>query len=457
MIQSARIRVLKNMPLQHGAYVLYWMQAAQRVDCNHALEFALRQANERKLPLAVYFGITASYPEANIRHYRFMFEGLRQTAANLRKRGINFIVRKESPEKGVVKLAENAALTVFDAAYMPIQKRWRQSAAAAINGSVIQVESDVIVPLATASNKEEYAARTIRGKINRQLAYFMQPPESHDLSAQTDIGLESAAAELENPESLLSSMNIDKTVHSCEQFHPGGVNEAEKRLQNFISSKLEKYPEMRNDPAADFQSGLSPYLHFGQISPLQIALAVKNSGSRGAEAFLEELIVRRELAANFAYYNGFCRDYRALPSWAQATLAEHEQDQRQYLYSPEELENAATDDPYWNAAQNEMRICGKMHGYMRMYWGKMLLQWTKTPLIAFKYAQYLNNKYELDGRGPNSCAGIAWCFGKHDRPWPEHRIVGKVRLMNQNGLKRKFDADAYVAKINALTANIKNS
>jgi deoxyribodipyrimidine photo-lyase len=197
----------------------------------------------------------------------------------------------------------------------------------------------------------------------------------------------------------------------------------------------------------EFTSGLSPYLHFGQISPLFVALEVKKSGKKGKEDFLEELIVRRELAVNFVHYNSAYDSFNCLPQWAKATLHAHLEDKREYAYSLKDLENAKTHDPYWNAAQEEMRISGKMHGYMRMYWGKKILEWTRSPEEAFRRALYLNNKYNIDGRDPNGFAGVAWCFGKHDRPWKERQIFGKVRYMSSHGLERKFEIEKYVRKI----------
>ncbi|MDD5698902.1 MAG: deoxyribodipyrimidine photo-lyase [Victivallaceae bacterium] len=445
MIHRERLKVLNGGRHSGGGYVLYWMQASQRAEYNHALEFAVREANKAQLPLLVCFGITERYPNANLRHYRFMLEGLKQTAARLKERGINFIVRKKSPEKLAVELSADAALTVFDAGYLPLQRKWRKDAAVLIKTPVIQVESNVIVPVESVSGQEEYAAYTIRGKIRRALDYFMQPLEPHDLKIRS--GPDKESIDINKTEKILASLAVDKTVAACENYHPGGADTARKRLELFICEKLPDYSARRNDPALDFQSGLSPYLHFGQLSPLETALKVKKSDAGDTADFLEELIVRRELAVNFAFYNAACRDYSALPPWAKATLREHSKDRREYIYSLAELEQAATHDPYWNAAQTEMLQSGKMHGYMRMYWGKMLLQWSATPETAFQHALLLNDKYELDGRDPNGCAGIAWCFGKHDRPWPEHKITGKVRLMNQNGLKRKFDADKYVEKI----------
>ncbi len=445
MIQRERLKVLKGGSHLEGKYILYWMQASQRADYNHALEFAVREANKSRLPLLVCFGITDNYPGANLRHYRFMLEGLKHTAAQLEARGISFIIRKKSPEKLAVELSADAAMTVFDTGYMPLQRKWRKNAAAVISSPVIQVESDVIVPVEKASQHEEYAAYTIRSKIKGGLDYFLQPLNSHKLKIRKPISEESL--NLNNPGAILDSMDINREVPDCENFYPGGADEARKRLKLFISEKLPFYSELRNDPSRDFQSGLSPYLHFGQISSLEAALQVKANDTGNTEDFLEELIVRRELAMNFAFYNDYCNTYSSLPPWAQTTLLEHMNDRREYIYSLSELEQAETHDPYWNAAQMEMCKSGKMQGYMRMYWGKMILQWSKTPEEAFQNAIFLNDKYELDGRSPNGCAGVAWCFGKHDRPWPEHQIVGKVRLMNQNGLKRKFDVDKYVRKL----------
>jgi len=195
---------------------------------------------------------------------------------------------------------------------------------------------------------------------------------------------------------------------------------------------------------------MSPYLHFGQISPLEITLEISKTRSRSKEAYLEELIVRRELSMNFVHYNETYDSYDSIPQWARKTLRAHQKDRRDYLYRREEFEQGKTHDPYWNAAQKEMVVTGKMHGYMRMYWGKKILEWSKTPQEAFETALYLNNKYELDGRNPNGFTGVAWCFGKHDRPWGERAIFGNVRYMNEGGLKRKFDAEKYVEKIRRL-------
>jgi deoxyribodipyrimidine photo-lyase len=207
------------------------------------------------------------------------------------------------------------------------------------------------------------------------------------------------------------------------------------------------YGQKGSDPGAHMVSDLSPYIHFGQISPVYIAREVIRCNKAGKDAFLEELIVRRELSINYVYYNDFYAGYEALPAWARETLSAHKGDKRPYLYDLQSLERAETHDPYWNAAQAEMVRRGKMHGYMRMYWGKKILEWSPSPREAFSRALYLNNKYELDGRDPNGFAGVAWCFGKHDRAWPERPVFGKVRYMNAAGLERKFNMAAYVKSI----------
>ncbi len=221
-------------------------------------------------------------------------------------------------------------------------------------------------------------------------------------------------------------------------------------MRTFIQKKLSGFGDFRNDPSKDFLSNLSPYLHFGQISPLYIALEAKKYRSRGLEVFLEELIVRRELAINFVFYHSEYDRFSCLNEWAKKTLHEHRKDHRTYLYTSHQFEEAETHDRFWNAAQREMLVTGKMHGYMRMYWGKKILEWSRSPEEGFETALFLNNRYELDGRDPNGFAGVAWCFGKHDRAWPERPIFGKVRYMNEKGLERKFHMEGYLQRVKRL-------
>jgi len=442
MIQKERIKALNKKELKKGAYVLYWMQASQRTEYNHALEYAIIKANELRQPVIVFFGITDHFPEGNERHYTFMLEGLREVKQSLEKRGIQMVILHKSPEIGAVQLAKKASLAVVDRGYLRIQRQWRNDAANQMDCPLIQVESEVIVPVEEASPKEEYAAATLRPKINKKLNHFLAPLKQTD-PVIGSLSLDVDFFDIEDIGKAISKLRIDRSVKKVDSFH-GGTKEALRHLEVFLEGKLDRFPELRNDPTLDYLSHMSPYLHFGQISPLFIVLKVKQTRSPGIEAFLEELVVRRELSMNFTFYNEKYDSFEAIPEWAKKTLKSHQKEKRQYLYRLEELKHAKTHDPYWNAAQREMVVKGKMHGYMRMYWGKKIIEWSKTPEEAFRAALYLNNKYELDGRDPNGFAGMAWCFGKHDRPWGERPIFGNVRYMNDKGLKRKFDADEYV-------------
>jgi len=427
------------------------MQASQRVECNHALEYAVGEANGLNLPVVVVFGLTDRFPEANLRHYTFMLEGLEEVREGLRARGIRFVLLHRSPERAAVDLAGEAALVVTDRGYLRIQRQWRSHVAANAPCAVVQVESDVVVPAETASPKEEYTAGTLRPKLHRVLKGYLaplgeRPARKDSLSLRLDVDAQEDFA------ALARSLKVDRTVPPVVSLR-GGTAAARARLEAFIAGKLRHYGDRRNDPGLDYASGLSPYLHFGQISPLAVALRVcaeKAVPAAARDAFLEELIVRRELGINFALHNDRYDEYASLPDWARKTLAAHARDRREYLYDEGQWERAETHDPYWNAAQREMVLTGRMHNYMRMYWGKKILEWSRSPEEAFRTALRLNNKYELDGRDPNSFAGVAWCFGKHDRAWPERKVFGKIRFMNDAGLRRKFDMPAYLEKVAAL-------
>jgi len=446
-IQVERIKSFNEHRAGKGRYVLYWMQASQRSTCNHALAYAILQANDLDLPVLVYFGLTESYPEATARHYAFMLEGLQEVQSALKQRGIGMVVWQCSPPEGASRLAQDAALVVTDRGYLRHQRAWRQEVASRIDKLLVQVESDVVVPVETASVKEEWAAATLRPRIHKQLKRFLVPLQEYEVrvpSAHMDLA--EPGVDLSAPGACLESLQIDHSVAPVREYI-GGMHEAQERLHDFIERRLSHYDVWRNDPGLDGLSHMSPYLHFGQISPLDIAMQVQAAGGPGAQSFLEELIVRRELAVNFCYYNPAYDSLMALPAWARKTLEEHQGDPRHPLYTPEELERAETHDPYWNAAQQEMVWRGKMHGYMRMYWGKKILEWSRTPQEALQTALALNNKYELDGRDPNGYAGVAWCLGKHDRPWAERPIYGKTRYMSANGLKRKFDMAAFTTHV----------
>jgi deoxyribodipyrimidine photo-lyase len=315
---------------------------------------------------------------------------------------------------------------------------------------VIQVETNVLVPVETASPKEEYSAATLRPKINRLLNTFAFPLEEQEVSLNSiNLRLPYEEFDIEDIDTALNRLKAGKSVNPGGCFI-GGTNQAKMLLNDFIMNKLKKYPELKNDPGLDYSSNLSPYLHFGQIAPLYIYQRLEEFPEVSRSEFIEELVIRRELSMNFVQYNDRYDTYNSLPAWVKATLDKHRRDHRPYQYSLNDLEEARTHDLYWNAAQTEMALTGKMNGYMRMYWGKKILEWGTTPEEAYQAAVHLNNKYNLDGRDPNGFAGIAWCFGKHDRPWIEREIFGTVRYMNAKGLDRKFDMSRYVEKVKKL-------
>ncbi len=443
MIHPERVRVLNSKNTVKGKYVLYWMQQSQRSEYNHALEYAIDSANELSVPVVVYFGLTDNYPEANERHYVFMMEGLRETKTALADRGIQLVIQHCSPASGVSEMAKDVSLIVADRGYLRHQDAWRDTVARQAERPMVQVESDLIVPVEEASPKEEFTAGTFRPKIRKKLSRYLKPLEER-LPKKDSLSIPFESFGL-----CTDRLEIDRSV-SPVGWLKGGTSEAKRRLDAFIEQKLDYFEDLRNDPSKDFVSHLSPYLHFGQVSALYIALRIAACDSLGKEAFLEELITRRELSMNFIHYNPRYDSFDSLPSWAKKTLLEHIKDHREYRYSMEELENAATHDEYWNAAQKEMVIRGKMHGYMRMYWGKKILEWSLDPKEAYRTACIINNKYSLDGRDPASYTGVAWCFGKHDRAWGERKIFGKVRYMNDRGLERKFDIARYVKKVKSL-------
>jgi deoxyribodipyrimidine photo-lyase len=450
-IQSTRIQHLNDRPVVAGRYVLYWMQQSQRAELNHALEYALQEANRREQGVVVGFGLTDGYPEANLRHYAFMLAGLQDTARALARRGIRFVLRRGSPPEVALQLGREASLIVCDRGYLRHQRAWRARVAERAACRVVQVESDAIVPVAAASVKPEIGARTLRPRIHRQLADYLVELAPVPVRRRT-IELELQGLDPRDPDAILKELKIDRSVAPAPRWFKAGTAEARRRFAAFIRERLERYDQNHNQPQTDDVSRMSPYLHFGQISPLHLALEVGRAAAPAAakNAFLEELIVRRELACNFTHFTADYDAYACLPQWARLSLSEHRRDRREHLYSAEQLENAATHDPYWNAAMREMVCTGFMHNYMRMYWGKKILEWSRTPEEGFATTLALNNKYFLDGRDPNSYAGVAWVYGVHDRAWPQRPVYGKVRCMMASGLERKCDIQGYLRKVEAL-------
>jgi deoxyribodipyrimidine photo-lyase len=447
MIETERIRNL-NMGTapKHPRYVLYWMQAAQRTADNHALWYAAMEADRMNLPLVVAFILT-EYPGATAVHYRWMLSGLHETSAALASAGIGCLLSRGEPSVVLPGLAATAALLVCDAS----PTRWARSTkvqlAAATTVPIVEVDGESVIPLRAASDKQEWAARTLRGRIAGAIAHYLAAPtlplrpprrNARGLDLEHDTSILQAYAEAPAP-----GYPGDRIIEQS-RLPASGSTLAQQRLELFINVNLDHYDQGRNDPNQDATSGLSAYLHFGQIAPLAVARAASRHGGPGVAAFIEQLVVRRELCRNFAYFRPEDYDeWTGLPAWARTTLQNAAADPRPYHYDYAAFEAARTHDAYWNAAQNQLVSTGTIHNYMRMYWGKMILAWSSSPQEAFKTAIRLNDHYALDGRDPNGWAGVAWCFGLHDRPWPGRAVFGTVRSMSRAGLKRKFDADAY--------------
>ena len=456
-VPPERIRRLNEQPERSGAdYVLYWIQAYHRAEQNWALTAAVEAANRLSLPLVVYHGLGCTYPHANDRIHRFILEGVVDLAERFARRGIryHFYLRRRTadPNDLFYRLARRAALVVtddFPAFFLPAQTT---RVAGKLDVAMWAVDSNGVVPLAAIPG-EQYGAYTLRPKIRRVLSEHLRTiPE---LSPKRD----SLALVLDVPESRItratvegdiSGSDIDHTVRPSLVYR-GGYREARRRLEEFVAGPLHSYGTARNQPGGETTSRLSPYLHFGQISSQEVALAVRDATHAPREhrdAYLEELIVRRELGYNFCRFNSNHRSLAALPAWAQATLAAHAGDPRPYLYSPDEFEAARTHDDLWNAVQAELLTTGMMFGYYRMYWGKKIIEWSPTVETAQQTMIFLHEKYALDGRNANTYSNILWCFGKHDRPWGERPVFGKVRYMSRAGMETKTDVPGYRDRVN---------
>lgn len=452
-ISSARVKEL-NQAAQNseGRYVLYWMQQSQRAAYNHALEYAVEQANAIGKPVLVCFGLTDGYPEANARHYAFMLQGLAEVGAALAARGVAFTIRRGPPDRIALELAGEAALLVCDRGYLKPQKAWRASVAERARIRVVQVEADVVVPIETASPKHEVGARTLRPKLHKVWDQFLVPLRPKPLKVKAPEDLSRSDFPLDDLTALVRTLKIDQTIAPIRRFG-GGETEARRRLRAYLNGPFEHYGRDRGLPEAGAASHMSPYLHFGQISPVEIALAVRDAKTAGANdksAYLEELIVRRELAMNHVFYEERYDDYSGVPGWARASLDGARGDPRPYLYSAEQLAAGETHDRFWNAAMGEMRETGYMHNHMRMYWGKKILEWSASPDEAFATTLRLNNRFFIDGRDANSFTNVGWLFGLHDRPWFRRPVFGLVRYMGAATLK-KFDSEGYVKRVGELT------
>ena len=456
-----------NTAAEVGDHVVYIMSRDQRVDDNHALIAAQRKADSLSLPLVVVFNLLANPGERALEHASFMLDGLKEVANRLSGLSIAFILTADTSEHELISTLQQLkpAALYFDFSPLPSRRAQAKALAHQFNVSSFVIDTHNIIPAWRASDKQEFAAHTFRNKVHRLLAdYLVEPAKIHSHGQSSTnlppgLSLDDARAFID---SVYPKRNISITFEA-------GEKAAHEQLKDFLNDDLSTYARSRNNIAIEGQTQLSPYLHFGQLSSLRVALETlyaadarpllfdqarmaspgdDSSKVDGMNALFEEMIVRKELSDNFCFYSKQYKDLTAAPEWAQKTLAEHADDPRQFQYSFEELESAKTHDAYWNAAQHELTSVGKIHGYMRMYWAKKILEWTKTAEEALDFAIKLNDRYSIDGGDPNGYVGVLWSIGGlHDRPWTERPIFGKVRYMNDLGLKRKFDVDAYVKRV----------
>ncbi len=450
---NPRVRLLNEVAIPpNSRYVLYWSQTNRRIDSNHALAFAAGLANHHNVPLLIYEALTCSHPWANDLFHTFILEGVAEITKRAARLGAGYVfyhrARMSDRNDVLYQLALYALAVVTDdfPAYLPTQ--FNPRVAASITVPLYAVDGTCIVPMAIIE-KQEYAAYTIRPRLRKVLAEDSSCSMPTVMLAKRWTGepppFHTAVAAQQIPE-LVRQSEIDHTVPPCKNFR-GGRSEALKRLKQFLKHNLVRYARLNREPSAKATSRLSPYLHFGCISSLEIALAVQNYAKEHhliADEFLEQLIVRRELAFNFAHYGPRPDMISSLPDWVRATLKKHARDKRDPIYTRDQFDRAATHDGLWNACQQELLRDGIIHGYYRMYWGKKIIEWSPTPQNALDTMIYLNDRYALDGRDPNTYTNILWCLGLHDRPWTERPIFGMVRYMSLDGMKRKTDVDAYL-------------
>ena len=441
MVNQQRIRKINKLEITSGP-IIYWMSREQRTVGNWSLLYAQELAVKYKQPLVVVFTLSASFLGATLRQYDFMIEGLKEVQLNLSKLNIPFSLLIGDPIIDLIthskKIKAGAIVSDFDP--LRIKTKWRSAVAAKVTCAFFEVDAHNIVPCWLASPKAEFGAYTIRPKIKKLLPEFLTPYPK--LKIQRIKFLKTSKTDWS---SAYRSLKIDKSVSKINWLKPGEKS-AKKVLLTFIADKLSNYDTQRNNPNLKAQSYLSPYLHFGHISAQEVALKLENNIQ--AAAFLEELIIRKELADNFCYYQKKYDSIESFPNWAKETIKNHQKDKREYLYSQNKLENYQTHDDLWNAVQYELVTKGTIPGYLRMYWAKKILEWTKSATEAQKVAIYLNDKYQLDGRDPNGYAGIAWSIGGvHDRAWFDRPIFGKIRYMNYNGCRNKFEVSLYIKNV----------
>jgi len=464
-----------------GQYVLYWMLAQRRTCYNFALERAVQWAKDLDLPLVILESVTLVYEFASPRQHVFLLQGMAENQKRAAVKDVTYFpfVERIPGERGDLlrALAERAAVVVTDEFPMAMRQELVADAARDFACKLEVVDACGLMPLRAAEITFPTAfafRRFLQKNLRGHLEHFPAADPLRNVKLPR-CELDSQVLQLwpmAEPEKLLANRNWMNDLPLLHDVTPvetvGGSTAAEKALRAFLDSKLAHYAERRNEPEEDFSSGLSPYLHFGMISVHQVfselakreewsldklsdSVAGKKEGWWGmganAESFLDELVTWREVGYNFNFLRSDYKEFDSLPPWALKTLNEHRKDKRKWIYSKEEFENAATHDPLWNAAQNQLRAEGRIHNYLRMLWGKKILEWSESPEAALEIMIELNDQWALDGRDPNSYSGILWCLGRYDRPWfPERDVFGQIRYMSSENTARKVKVKNYIAK-----------
>ena len=464
-----------------GDYILYWMTAFRRLDWNFALQHAADLSRTLGKPLVVLEMLFADYPYASHRLHRFILDGMAERSRELVGKGVlyhPFVERESGEGKGLLPaLAARACCVVTDDYPSFFLPRMVEEASERVDVRFDLVDSNGLLPLA-ASDRTFSAAYHFRRFLQKNLPpHLLELPQATPLSDPLPDAGEAVSAEIlqrwprERPDTLsgggrlLQEIPLDASVPPVD--HPGTAEEAHRRLRAFLQGRIRRYADDRNHPDLDAVSGLSPFLHFGILSSHEVfacitswegwsplRLSDRTDGARagwwgmgpGTEAFLDQLVTWRELGFNMSSREeGYAR-YESLPGWARGTLEEHEGDPRPYLYSLPELREARTHDPLWNAAQRQLLEEGIIHNYLRMLWGKKILQWTPSAREALEIMVDLNDRLAVDGRDPNSYSGIFWCLGRYDRGWPERPVFGKVRSMSSSRTQAKVLLDNYLTR-----------
>ena len=441
-------------PRAGGELILYWMQTTHRAHDNFALEFAIAQANTLGLPLLVYHGLRPDYPWASDRLHTFILEAVVDLVVDFAARGIQYAFYLD-PGTGhrparspLVELAERAAVVVTDHFPTFIVPRQTRALRRKVETPVVAVDSCTVVPL-RFHDRQHRTAVSIRPVLHAALPRFLRQvaPGEPRIRRQVALPFDPLVPSAVGIPELLAPLPIDHAVPAAREIR-GGTRAGRARLATFLAWGLPFYAESRGDPNAEHAtSRLSPYLHFGNLSPHEVLLAARDAGPADqVDKFQDEALVWRELSYNFVHHDPRHRTVDAIPGWARAELAKGESDPRPVLYSDEELELGRTGDALWNAAQRAYLVDGWMHNTLRMLWGKAVLQWTPDAAACLRILEHLNNKYSLDGRDPASYAGIHWIFGKFDRPFYRRPIYGTVRYQSLKAAEKKFDVGAYISR-----------